>query len=855
MPEPAATLLDRAPENPWFAWWARALVRFRWAALALTLVLTALCVREVTSHLRVDTSVEAFLATDSEAYRLLESMRDDFGRDEMFAILVEGDVFSEAFLSTLAELHRELAAIDVPIDTLGERKRDRDARRAAERRIPHDAQAREAKGAPRAAPTDLDDAFESFGEDAGWGSEGGGSVVDEVVSLVNVRRTRFEGGALHVGGLLDEWPSADALPELRRQVLADPALVGRIVDRKARHTALLVRTHFMSEDDSSRVYAEILRVAARRQTPAFRIRVAGLPALAGSINDLMLSDLARMAGAAVVFTLLMMALVFRHPLGVVGPVLSVVLAVVWTFGAMAFFGVPLTMVCNILPAFIICIGVANAVHIQSVYRDQRRAGMENHRAIVHAVATTGIPAAFSSLTTALGLLSFRFTAVDAIQDFGTFAAAGVTLALAHTLVLVPVVLSFNTKSLLGARPEQHGRDRIDALLAFCDRLSRSRAGRSWTHAGALLCAALAIAGTLRLTVYHNPIAWIPEGYPIKDAFDAFDQHLGGTAELTLLVEARPGHTLKDRDLLLRLQALEKHIRAYRHPTIARPVSSVISILDPVRESHRALHEGKAEAYAVPADERGVVDVVTLFESAAPDDLRRLVTIDMTRAVMTARVRWMDASSYRPLVEYIERGIQRHVGDRATISVTGAAVNLLTVVGGLIEDQIRSFGAAFLVVTFFIVVLVRDLRLGFIALLPNLLPTAMVMGFMGFVGIPIDLSNVLIASVALAISDDDTIHFMHHFRAHVHAHGDVDAAIDHAIGHAGRAIVTTGVILAAGFLVFLAADMYNVQRFGLLVVLHVLIALFAEIVLAPALLRTFYASKAARWRTPPSAVTP
>ena len=155
----------------------------------------------------------------------------------------------------------------------------------------------------------------------------------------------------------------------------------------------------------------------------------------------MLTDLARLGVVGMLLMLAMMALIFRHPLGILAPVLVVVQAVLWTLGTMAVLDVPMTMITNILPVFVICVGIGDSVHIQSVYRDAMQRGMEPHAAIVHAIGTTGIPVLFTTLTTAMGLLSFQFAAVDAIQDLGTFAALGVLLALVNSLVFLPAVLS------------------------------------------------------------------------------------------------------------------------------------------------------------------------------------------------------------------------------------------------------------------------------------------------------------------------------------------------------------------------------------------------------------------------------
>jgi predicted RND superfamily exporter protein len=131
------------------------------------------------------------------------------------------------------------------------------------------------------------------------------------------------------------------------------------------------------------------------------------------------------------------------------------------------------------------------------------------------------------------------------------------------------------------------------------------------------------------------------------------------------------------------------------------------------------------------------------------------------------------------------------------------------------------------------------KLGLIAMIPNLLPIAFILGTMGWTGVPIDLANIIIASIILGIAVDDTIHFLHQFRVSHRQTGDVSGAIKISLEHSGRAIVSTSMILTCGFLVYIVASMVNLQRFGWLIALAIIYALLVDLVVGPALLRLFY----------------
>ncbi|MEZ4463405.1 MAG: MMPL family transporter [bacterium] len=153
--------------------------------------------------------------------------------------------------------------------------------------------------------------------------------------------------------------------------------------------------------------------------------------------------------ASIVLMVGVLIFLFRHPLGVAVPLMVVMFAAANTFGMMALSGIYVTMLSNILPAFLFCVGLGDSVHLISVYRDGLRQGLDSHSAVVHAVSHTGVPVFFTSLTTMVGLASFKLASMEAIQDMGMAGAFGVGMAMIHSLVFLPIMLSFNKKARLG----------------------------------------------------------------------------------------------------------------------------------------------------------------------------------------------------------------------------------------------------------------------------------------------------------------------------------------------------------------------------------------------------------------------
>ena len=270
-----------------------------------------------------------------------------------------------------------------------------------------------------------------------------------------------------------------------------------------------------------------------------------------------------------------------------------------------------------------------------------------------------------------------------------------------------------------------------------------------------------------------------------------------------------------------------------------------SLADIVKETNKALHDGDESFYVVPETQRATSDALLLFENAGPDELSRIATADLQKTHFTARVIWLDASSYLPFMEHVEAGVDKFLPKEVNATPTGSILSVITVVNTILTDLIKSFGMALITITIMMILLLRSLKLGLLAMVPNLLPIAIIMGIMGFSGITLDLTNLLIASIVIGIAVDDTVHFLYQFQAGYGAYGSVDAGIQHTLEHAGRAMVSTSIVLSLGFGVYLASALISMQRFGLLVGITCVIALLVDLVLAPALLRTLYANTDSR----------
>ncbi len=816
--EPKSTAQVEPENTAFFARWTEGVLRFRLVSILAIVAITGFFIAGM-DGLSIDNSTERFTPENARSAQVLKDFRKHFGRDDVFLVLAEGDVFSPAFLDRLRSLHRALERLEV-------------------KGLGQGAPAESMEEAPNALQgIDAKDSFGDFEGFEGWGDEKDGSIVERVHSLINARRTYSKNDALLVERWLDPWPTKEGLSALRAAVLKDRNVRGVILSESTQHTVLAVRTLHLSDQDLATVHGVIEALVKKHGAEDFKLSVGGLPAVNTVVDRAITEDLDLLTTLELLALVLIMTLLFRHPLGVLGPLATVVLALVWSFGFAGWMGFPITLVSNILPPFFTCVGIGDSIHIQSLYRDHRRSGMETRPAIIAALGETGLPVMFTSLTTMVGLLSFGLSDVQGIREVGFVGAFGVGAAWLNSIVILPVVLSWNKKSLFGAS-KQTGNDPMGRLALALAGLSAKRPLAVFLPTG--LLAAAALFGITQVKLFYDPLEWFPSDAPLRQTYKTYDEHVGGISNVQLLIKPKTELGLKDKKLLVALENLEKHLLAYEQPeTGAHLVTGMTSIANVIKESNRALSDASEDAYRLPQSQQAISNLLFLFEVASSDELRRIATLDFQHTQATIRIRWLDATGYLPFTDYLEAGIKEHIGALASVRPTGTVYNLTSVIATLIYDLLYSFSLAFTVIAILMMLVVRRLKLGLIAMVPNLLPVAMILGVMGFSQIPIDVTNLLIASILLGICVDDTIHFFYHFRTSYEQLQDVEAAIRHTSLVSGRAIISTSIILLAGFGVFFFASVASLRQFGLLICLAIVFALLADLVLTPALLRIAY----------------
>ena len=670
--------------------------------------------------------------------------------------------------------------------------------------------------------------------------------VERVASLASatvVEATRDAG--LDVHKLIDD--SADVSPsDVRRRALADDLIRGDLVSDDATVTAVVVT---FDEDRIDRVRAGVIQTIHNIVDPRLPRGVTayynGSLEISETYNRVTLDNQRRFTPPILVFTVGAIFITFRSWRKTLLSMIAVLISVLWTLGLYSLMGFTYNVLSSMILPLIVVLAIADDVHIMQHWDEERRRG-DNEQAFKATVAHLVAPLLGASATTALGMLSLATSNVVAVRAFGVGSAAGIMMDFVISLILVPTLLTWVRPDTIEAPHERYLIEPLQRIARF----SCEYPGR--VVAVSLFVGFIAAIGILRLHVDTNHINFFRASHPISRSASVIDKELSGVYSFQIMLEGPPD-SFKAPEVLQRIDRLEHALGAFPH------VRKVTSVVDYVKRVNKELNDGRAEASVVPNDANTIAQELFVFGlgGAGREELDRVVSSDYSRAQISIKLGSMSSDLVLRLVEDAD-GLARSTfsGTGINAFTTGSGRLFSTLDHYLVTSQLSSFATAFITVFGVIFIVFRSARFGVLTIVPNLLPVVAVLGVMGYLDISMNIATVMLASVALGVVDDDTIHFINRYRKEVAAGAGTDEAIAVATAHEGRASLTTALINSCGFGVLLLSEYRPTAWFGGLLALTLGVAFLAEVFILPATIKLtpgIFGADAVRRRHSPMAL--
>ena len=636
-----------------------------------------------------------------------------------------------------------------------------------------------------------------------------------------------EEGGLEVRPLLDG-PLDDPAEAERamRAAVADPLFRGDLVSNDGTVTAMIVSFDEDRIDDvRGDVLARIHQIVDPRLPSGMRAFYNGSLEISETYSRITVENMINLTPPILALTVGGIFLMFRSWRVTGLLVVAILVSVVWTMGLFSMMGFTYNILASMLPPLVIILAIADDVHIVQYFNHELRETGSKEHAFKSSVQHLFVPLLGASGTTALGLLSLSTSDVVAVRSFGIGAATGVMVDFVMSLVLVPTLLMFLRPDTVTAPQERY-------LLGPMQRVARL----SIRHARRVIVTAVLIVavsgiGLAWLHVENNHINLFAKDHPLHESADVIDRDLSGIYNFSILFEGEPD-SMKSPDTLRRMEELRSRVE--RLPFVRK----VVSVADYVKRVNRELNGGDPAAAVIPASRDAVAQELFVFELSDDGraELERIVASDYSRSHMSVRLASMSSDLVFEQINRAEvEAAAVFSGSGITTTATGSGRIFSTLDHYLVTSQLSSFATAFVTVFAVIFIVFRSARFGLLAIIANALPVCAVLGMMGWLGISLNVATVMVASVALGVVDDDTIHFIGRFRREAAAGASTEQAIELATMHEGRASLTTAIITSLGFGIMLLSEYKPTAWFGGLLALTMLVAFLTEVFVVPALI--------------------
>jgi len=550
------------------------------------------------------------------------------------------------------------------------------------------------------------------------------------------------------------------------------------------------------------------------------VHLTGIPLLKLTVSRFIQRDQQVIIPFSVVTLGVLLLLMFRRISGLLLPLAAMAISLCWTIGLYSLCGYPLNTITALLPPVLMVISIATTVHLYSGWLQLAGRPGDRKTLLAREMQDLFLPCLFTAITTALGLVSLLVSDVPAVQLFGAFSAVGVMLSFVVNILLVPTVLSFLPMPEKGRRLYDTGA--LRNVLHWTAELTVN--SPRLVLISSLALGLVALNGLGRIENNTDLVRFLKPGATLHRDTLMIDEAVGGVNRVEFMLSRKDGKALTSLEDMTRLGTLHKSTDQLQN------VSGSFSIISILRQLNRA--ETKQKELALPDNGGDLLNLFDLLE-VAPDQefLRKLISADFTKLRLSVRTKAIGTSDTAKMVSSVEQVAARQLGPDYNLTPTGEYYQVVTDSNRLVANVISSFSLSLGTVFMAIFVLFRSFKLLALALVPNLVPLAWTAGLMGFLGIDLSTGTAMIASVAIGLTVDSTIHYLARFQRE--DRGDFKEAVRRTTMACGRALTISALVLFFGFSVGGLSSFLPTIYFSVLTGITMLGAVVCDLLVLPA----------------------
>ena len=656
--------------------------------------------------------------------------------------------------------------------------------------------------------------------------------VEKVTSITNAEYIESTADEIKIHPFVEIVPEDEAsLLLLREKALREPDFAGNLISFDAKILGIVAKINTgHTIEESTRLKKRIDDLVNRVNRAGYPFYLAGSPITDEAFDRLVIRDQQVFIVSIITLVVVLLVVFFRSAVVAIVPTAVQVSVLMGVLALYYLVGYRMNVVGGMVVPILIAVCIADSVHLVLEYYRSRADGLHRDEALVHAAKSLWRPCLYTAMTTLAGFISFQSSSIRPINALGTLTAVGVVLAFLLTIFFIPVILSYLPE------PKKKVVEHLEEGLIqrFLESATSLILKRNHFIAFIFIVfAAVSLIGMTKLKIETNFLEYFPSGEKVRSDLQFFNSKLSGVGSCEIMLKAKDREIARDPQVLKELDRFALSILEKRY------TRKVQSHVDTIKKINQAFHEGGPEFYRVSDTKEEVAQLLLLAESSGETEIDQYKSQDDKKIHLTVRTEWGSSEKMNDYLAAIRMEAEtRFKPFGIDVMLTGYGPLWIRLDHDILISQISSFLIAFVVVSIMMMIFLKSWKIGLLSMVPNVLPILYTMGIMGFAGIHLNVSTVMIAAVTVGITVDDTIHYLVRFGAALKKEKDYGRAIREANRSVGTAILFTSCILMGGFSVMCLGSFIPSIYFGAMTALTLFLAILCEIFMTPILLVWF-----------------
>jgi len=563
------------------------------------------------------------------------------------------------------------------------------------------------------------------------------------------------------------------------------------------------------------------------------LKVSGMPYIRTINTENMKGEIGLFIGAALFITSLIFFLFFRSFRATFISICILIFGVMWSFGTLGLFHYKITILTAIIPPLIIVIGITNCIFLINKYQQEIKNHGNQAKALQRVISKIGVSTLMTNMTTAIGFATFMITGNDLLYEFGLVTSINVITVYLLTLVVVPIVYSF-----MAMPKEKHlehlTRNYLSSLLNWVEQIVRYKRNKVYIIYALLLV--FSIIGISQMKVSGSLIGEMPKSASFYKDILFFEKEFNGVQPLEIMINTGRKKGVMKASMMRKMEELQKTIDSI--PELSKPVS----IVNLVKYSKQAYYNGNPEYYELPTSQEQAF-ILSYAKNATKNSKENLMKSYVDSTGQYARITTFMKDIGTEEMAKVEKRLHAKIdkifpSDKYTVTLTGKALVFQKGTTYLVENLIESLIFAILLIAGLMAYMFRSWKMIFASVVTNILPLCITSGLMGYFGIPLKPSTILVFSIAFGISVDNAIQFMAKYRHDlIHNKGKIKKSVISALHETGVSTFYTSMVLIFGFAIFTLSSFSGTIALGGLISVTLTFAMFANLLVLPALVLT------------------